>query len=420
MIRNRIPSVKRAALTAAATVTAIGSFVGIQAASVSAATLPLVTVSCTGPYVYGSSISCTISVTSLNILSTTKPTGTVSLGTLLGRLSATSCTLSPTATTRKSACTVAPTALDTGVMAPGATYGGDSNFTASVGVLTSPVLGFNVTSAPLTITANNASRDYGTANPSFSVSYGTFQNGDDEGDLLGTLSCNTTADANSPVNTYPITCSGLSSKISTIYPLSSTPHYSITYVDGTLTVGKVALDITADDKSRIVGTANPAFTVKYSTFSAGDDETDLGGTLSCNTTADTNSAIGDYPITCSGLTSDNYAINFVAGTLHVLNAPNGNLPGGGGSYPAGGTVDVDVHDFKPGSIALVNGCGIVDGQILIDENGDGHATFNIPAGMDSTTCELTVTGTDNVDAPADVVLSMAVLGLCRPVAAACR
>ena len=416
----------------------------------------------------------------------------MSLDSLLGRITSTSCTLSPTATTRKSSCNVTPTALDTGVMAPGASYVGNSSFFGSIGVLTSPLLGFTVQSAPLTITADDSGRIYGEANPTFTASYATFVNGDDEGDLLGTLSCTTTATALSDVNTYPITCNGLSSPISTIYPLSSTPHYAITYEPGTLTINQATLDITADpqsrgygqanptltatfdtflngddasdlddpvvcstsadssspvgsyditcvagpdnnydlhffkgsltvtdadltitaeDKSRLVGAANPTFTVKYVSFQGTDDEGDLGGTLNCTTAADSNSVAGDYPITCDGLTSDNYDIQFVAGTLHVLAAPGGSLPGGTGSYQAGGSVDVDVHDFKPGTTVLVNGCGIVDGEILIDGDGNGHATFTLPPGMDSTKCELTITGTDNTDGPADVVLTMEVLGL---------
>ena len=113
MNRNRIPSFKRAALLAGAVVTALGAVVGVGAGTASAASLTLTTVSCTGPYVYGTPFSCTITVTSLNLLSSAKPTGTASLDTLVGRISSNSCTLSPTATTRRSSCTVTPTPLDT-------------------------------------------------------------------------------------------------------------------------------------------------------------------------------------------------------------------------------------------------------------------------------------------------------------------
>lgn len=257
-----------------------------------------------------------------------------------------------------------------------------------------------VNKAPLQITADDQTRPYGVANPTLTVSYDSFVAGDDEGDLTTLPSCSTTAATDSPTGGYPITCDSATSG-----------NYDITYKPGTLTVSDADLVITADDKSRVVGAANPTFTVKYATFQGTDDEGDLGGTLDCTTTADSNSPVGDYPITCSGLTSDNYSIDFVAGTLHVLAAPGGSLPGGSGSYQAGGAVEVDVHDFKPGSTVIVNGCGIVDGEIVIDANGNGHGTFPIPADMDTSKCELTLTGTDNADAPAEIEMTMEVLGL---------
>ncbi len=70
--------------------------------------------------------------------------------------------------------------------------------------------------------------------------------------------------------------------------------------------------------------------------------------LSCTTTAVTNSPVGGYPITCSGQTSTNYAITYVAGTLHVIFAPNG----------------VCVKDKEPSH------------QILHPINADGSSVFN--------------------------------------------
>jgi hypothetical protein len=78
---------------------------------------------------------------------------------------------------------------------------------------------------PLTITANNATRPAGTANPAFTVTYAGFVNGDSAAALTGTLVCTTTATLTSPAGTYPITCSGLTSV-----------NYTITWVPGVLTV----------------------------------------------------------------------------------------------------------------------------------------------------------------------------------------
>jgi type VI protein secretion system component Hcp len=83
-------------------------------------------------------------------------------------------------------------------------------------------------------------------------------------------------------------------------------------------VSKAALIVTANDQTKITGEANPTFTVSYSGFVLGEGPAVLGGTLTFSTTATTSSPPGAYPITPSGLTSDNYAITFISGTLTVL------------------------------------------------------------------------------------------------------
>ena len=52
---------------------------------------------------------------------------------------------------------------------------------------------FNVGKAVLTVTANNASRAYGAANPTFTASYNGFVNGDTPAVLTGAPSLTTTA-----------------------------------------------------------------------------------------------------------------------------------------------------------------------------------------------------------------------------------
>jgi hypothetical protein len=165
-----------------------------------------------------------------------------------------------------------------------------------------------VTPAALTIAANNATRLYGGANPAFTASSSGFVNGDNASVLIGVLSCSTAATSASPVGTYPVTCSG-----------QSAANYSITYVPGQLSVTPAPLTITANNVSRPYGQANPSsFGVTYSGFVNGDTSSSLSGALSCTTTAAQSSPVGTYPITCMGLTSSNYAITFVPGTLTVI------------------------------------------------------------------------------------------------------
>ncbi len=95
-----------------------------------------------------------------------------------------------------------------------------ANYTTAIKSVT-----INVLKAALTITANNKSRNYLVANPTFDATYSGFVNGDTAASLTGTLSCTTTATQTSTPGTYPITCSGQSSS-----------NYNITYVPGTLTI----------------------------------------------------------------------------------------------------------------------------------------------------------------------------------------
>ncbi len=90
-------------------------------------------------------------------------------------------------------------------------------------------------------------------------------------------------------------------------------------VQQTLTVNPAALTITADNKTKTLGTANPALTITYSGFVNGDDATSLSTQPTVSTTASATSAAGIYAITVSSASSANYNITYVAGTFSVTN-----------------------------------------------------------------------------------------------------
>jgi MBG domain (YGX type) len=89
---------------------------------------------------------------------------------------------------------------------------------------------FTVNKAVLTVTANNASRNAGAPNPSFTASYSGFVNGETPSVLSGSPSLTTTATTNSPAGSYPITAAQ-----STL----SAANYSFSFVNGTLTVNSL-------------------------------------------------------------------------------------------------------------------------------------------------------------------------------------
>jgi len=167
-----------------------------------------------------------------------------------------------------------------------------------------------ITQAALTVTANNAARLYGSPNPAFSASASGLVNGDTLSSIGATPTCSTPATAASPVGSYTITCTG---------PASAT-NYTIAYQPGTLTITPAPLTITANNATKILHSPNPPFSASYSGFVNGDTPASLTGTLTCTTTATTASDVGSYPITCSGQSSTNYAITYVAGTLKILYA----------------------------------------------------------------------------------------------------
>ena len=97
----------------------------------------------------------------------------------------------------------------------------------------------------------------------------------------------------------------------------------VTYVPGDFNITTKALTITAEDKSKCYNGAvyGGGYTVTYDGFISGEDESDLGGTLGFSGAAITAVSPGDYTITPEGLTSDNYDISFVDGTLTIYSLP---------------------------------------------------------------------------------------------------
>src|SRR5205814_1109880 len=114
----------------------------------------------------------------------------------------------------------------------------------------------------------------------------------------------------SAVGTYPITVGGA----------VASANYSISYVAGTLTVTPAALTITAGDKAKFYGAANPALTASYTGFVNGDTTASLTTPPTVTTTATSSSGVGTYPITASGAASANYTFTYVAGVLTVTPA----------------------------------------------------------------------------------------------------
>jgi sugar lactone lactonase YvrE len=178
---------------------------------------------------------------------------------------------------------------------------GNYSVTYNVGTLT-----ITPSTTALVVTMNNATRAYGTPNPTFTVASVI---GALNGDIF-TITPSTTATILSPINTtYPITA--------TLSGTAAANYNNVTVNPGTLTItpSLTPLVITANSPSRPYGTPNPTFTCTITGAAPGDTFTDT-----CSTTATVLSDVGSYPITPT-ITSANIAnyatVTVVPGTLAI-------------------------------------------------------------------------------------------------------
>jgi filamentous hemagglutinin family protein len=95
-------------------------------------------------------------------------------------------------------------------------------------------------------------------------------------------------------------------------------------------IGKAHLTVTADDKSRAYGAANPALTTTLSGFVNGENASSaaVSGTGSATTTASPSSGVGTAVITAGAgsLSATNYDFTTLNGTLTISSVPNVTPP----------------------------------------------------------------------------------------------
>jgi hypothetical protein len=100
------------------------------------------------------------------------------------------------------------------------------------------------------------------------------------------------------------------------------------------------LTVTAVDRSRLFGQANPALATTITGFVGAETSAVVSGAAACTTTATPSSPAGTYPITCTAgsLGAPGYVFDsFVAGTLTVpYSSPCVSAPRAGPLHVAGG------------------------------------------------------------------------------------
>jgi hypothetical protein len=164
-----------------------------------------------------------------------------------------------------------------------------------------------VTKASLTVTPASVARKYGEANPTLTG----IVSGVVSGDVI-TAKYATTAAPASAAGTYPITATLVDDG-------NKAGNYAVSLGEGTLTVSKASLSVTAADASRKYGEGNPTLTGSLLGVVNGD-----AITATYSTAATQASGIGTYDITPQLADPDkklgNYEVTSGKGTLTITKA----------------------------------------------------------------------------------------------------
>ncbi|WP_442795366.1 YDG domain-containing protein [Pelobium manganitolerans] len=174
---------------------------------------------------------------------------------------------------------------------------------------TSATANASITAKVLTVTANAGDKVYdGNTNATVTLS-------DDKlsGDEVTTAYTSATFADKNVGTAKTVSVSGIS-----ISGADATNYTFNTSANASANITAKALTITADDKQKYEGEANPVFTASYNGFISGENNLILAAQPVLSTIANTNTLQGNYPITVGGASATNYSISYVPGTLSIL------------------------------------------------------------------------------------------------------
>jgi hypothetical protein len=226
---------------------------------------------------------------------------------------------------------------------------------------------FEVTKAELMVAADNQTKEYGSVNPTLTFKYSGWVNGDNEAVLDIKPTASTSVNKVTSVGIYKISVAG-----------GIDNNYAFSYVPANLEVTKVTLIVTADNKTKAYGDANPELTFQYSGWVNGDNETVLDTKPTASTTVNETTGIGTYKILVSVGIDNNYDFLCYPGRFDVTGPKiAGDIDGNGkinGSEIAGDT-NGDGKIAAPEIDGDKDGNGsISDSEVAGDTNGDGKIT----------------------------------------------
>lgn len=168
------------------------------------------------------------------------------------------------------------------------------------------------------------------------------------------------------------------------------------------TIAKAPLTVTADNKTKVVGAANPPLTAAITGFVNSETASVLSGSPALSTTATATSPVGTYPITAAQgtLAAANYAFAFANGTLTVLYASAGTCVGSVGHtvlqpvnadgtsvFKQGSTVPVKFRVCDANGVSIGTPGVVTNFKLVQTTAGTTSTVVNEP--VDSTTPDTT-------------------------------
>ena len=260
-----------------------------------------------------------------------------------------------------------------------------------------------ITKANATVTANSDQLIYnGTLRTASGFSAAGLVNGETASVLAGV----SVAGGGTNAGSYTITASG------------TDPNYNLSFVNGTMTIAKASLTVTAVDDNKIYNAAayNGGNGVSYSGFVNNETASVLSGALAYNGTAQGAINAGSYTILPAGLSASNYSFNYIAGSLTVAKAPltiqaqtdNKTYDGTTSSTPVpvvsglkgSDSVTLLAQQFASKDVALVGTIpiNVASGYSINDNNGGNNYTITALSSTGAISPKaLSVTGTTVTD-----------------------
>lgn len=171
-----------------------------------------------------------------------------------------------------------------------------------------------------------------------------------------TYSSSNTTVATIDENTRLVQIKGVGTTIITATQQSNGNYYSGT-ITATLTVSRAPLTVSANNKSKVFdrNIYSDGYTVSVSGFRSGENVTNLSGSPAFSGTAIAATNPGDYIITPSGYSSDNYTFSYVNGTLSI-NKVNLTISGiTGNSKEYDGNTSASLNSSSPIFTGLLSG-----------------------------------------------------------------